>query len=87
MMAPAYTFGDAGRNILIGPGSASLDLAIGRTFHLAGARRVEVRAEVYNALNRANLGLPESFIDRPTFGQSVSADVPRQIQIVGRFNF
>ena len=87
VMGPAYTFGDAGRNILIGPGSASLDLAIGRTFHLAGARRVEVRAEVYNALNRANLGLPESFIDRPTFGQSVSADVPRQIQIVGRFNF
>ncbi len=87
VMAPAYTFGDAGRNILIGPGLASLDLAIGRTFHLAGDRRVEVRAEVYNALNRANLGLPESFIDRPTFGQSVSADAPRQIQIVGRFNF
>ena len=87
VMAPAYSFGDAGRNILIGPASASLDLAIGRTFSLGGDRRVELRAEIYNALNRANLSLPESFIDRPTFGQSVSADAPRQIQIVGRVNF
>jgi hypothetical protein len=87
VVAPSYTFGDAGRNILAGPASASVDLAVGRNLRLGGERRLELRAEVYNALNRTNYGLPESFVDRPTFGQSVSAAAPRQVQLVARLMF
>jgi hypothetical protein len=87
VIAPPFTFGTAGRNILIGPAFASLDLGIGRTFARAGERRLETRLEVYNALNRANYGLPESFVDRPSFGQSLSAAAPRQLQLVARFQF
>ena len=53
----------------------------------AGSVALEARLEVYNALNRANLGLPDSFVDRPTFGQSLSAYPARQLQLVARFEF
>ena len=51
------------------------------------ARRLELRAEIYNLLNRTNLDLPDSFVDRPTFGQSLSADAGRLAQLAARFRF
>ena len=87
VIAPPYTFGNAGRNISIGPAFASLDAALARVFSAGGERRVEARVEIYNALNRANMGLPDSFVDRPTFGQSLSAYPARQLQMVARFEF
>lgn len=86
VIAPPGTFGNAGRNILIGPAGASLDLSLGKGFR-AGGRRFETRLEVYNALNRSNLGLPDSFVDRSTFGRSLSASPKRGVQVVGRFEF
>jgi hypothetical protein len=82
-----YTFGSAGRNSLRGPGLVTLDAALVRSFQLGAERRLEARLEVYNALNRANLGLPESFVDRPTFGRSLTAGAPRQVQLAVRFTF
>ena len=87
VVAAPYTFGSAGRNILRGPGLATLDAALIRGFRVGPDRRLEARVEVYNALNRANLGLPESFVDRPTFGRSLSARAPRQVQLAVRFTF
>jgi hypothetical protein len=87
VVAPPFTFGNAGRNILTGPAFASLDLAVGRSVPLGNERRLELRAEVYNAINRTNYGLPEGFVDRPTFGRSVSAGPPRQVQLVARVTF
>jgi hypothetical protein len=52
-----------------------------------GDRRLEARLEIYNAFNRTNLGLPDSFVDRPTFGQSLSARPPREVQLAVRFAF
>lgn len=86
-IAPAFTFGSAGRNILIGPASASLDLAVAKMTRLGGSRRLEARAEIYNLLNRTNLGLPDSFVDHPTFGQSLSAGAGRMAQVAVRFAF
>jgi hypothetical protein len=86
VVAPTFTFGNAGRNILRGPGLATVDLAVMRGFRL-GNRRLETRLEVYNALNHTNLGLPDSFVDRPTFGRSLSARPPREVQLAVRFEF
>jgi hypothetical protein len=87
VIAPPFTFGDAGRNILVGPAFASLDLGLGRLFTVGASRRLETRLEVYNLLNRVNYGLPESFVDRSTFGESLSAAATRQLQLVARFDF
>jgi hypothetical protein len=85
--APTYAFGNAGRNILTGPAFISVDTAVVRTLELGGTRRLELRAEIYNLLNRANLDLPDSFIDRPTFGESLSAAPGRLAQVAARFRF
>jgi hypothetical protein len=87
VIAPQYTFGDAGRNSLVGPGYASLDTMISRQVKIGESRQLQLRFEVFNLLNRKNLQLPDSFVDHPTFGQSLSAYPPRQGQIVARFTF
>jgi len=69
------------------PASASLDLAVSKITRLGGTRRLEARAEIYNLLNRTNLGLPDSFVDHPTFGQSLSAGPGRMAQVAVRFAF
>jgi len=52
------TFGDAGRGILRGPGLATLDLSLFKATSISERTRLEFRAESFNLLNRANLGLP-----------------------------
>ncbi len=86
-IAPPFTFGDAGRNILIGPAFVSLDTAVVRTVRFAARQRIELRAEIYNLLNRTNPGLPGSFVDHPAFGTSVSAAPGRLAQIAARWAF
>jgi hypothetical protein len=87
VVAAPYTFGNAGRNTLIGPGYASLDVSIAKGVRLGGTRRLEARVEFYNALDRENLGLPDSFVDRATFGRSLYALPAREGQLVLRFSF
>jgi len=84
---PPYTFGNAGRNGLVGPGYVALDAMVSRRFNLGGRRLLTARLEVFNALNRKNPQLPDSFVDRVTFGQSLATYPPRQLQLAARFAF
>ncbi|MGI8671716.1 MAG: hypothetical protein ACR2LU_03815, partial [Luteitalea sp.] len=86
-VAPRFTFGNAGRNSLIGPAYASVDAVVSRRLALGASRALELRLEAFNLLNRTNLQLPDSFVDRPTFGQSLSAFPRRQFQLAARFTF
>ena len=62
VLQPAGTFGNVGRNELIGPDLRTVDLAASKTFDLSslGLRRgsAELRVEVFNVFNRANFGPP-----------------------------
>jgi hypothetical protein len=82
-------YGDAGRNILRGPGSVTVDGALAKSFALPGgdARRLQIRWEVFNSLNHTNLGLPVSSIDSPSFGSITSAGPARIIQLGARLQF
>ena len=81
------TFGDAGRNILTGPGVLSIDIALVRSVQLAESVKVEVRAEAFNLTNRTNFDLPERTFDVPTFGRVLSAGQARQLQLGLRLTF
>ena len=81
-----FTFGNAGRNILIGPGSATVDLAVGRSFRFEKAR-IDIRAEAFNLFNRTNFDLPGRIADQPGFGAIASARSARQIQFSLRWAF
>jgi hypothetical protein len=87
VVPPRFTFGTAGRNSLVGPGYATLDAVIARRIGVGGSRAVTLRLEIFNALNRRNDQLPDSFVDRATFGTALSAYPPRQAQLAARFTF
>ena len=65
----------------------ALDALVSRNVAVGGRRLLNLRMEIFNALNRKNLQLPDSFVDRATFGRSLSAFPPRQIQFAARFAF
>ena len=82
--APRLSYGNAGRNILIGPGTNSLDFAVHRNFNLpfGEASRLEFRAEAFNALNRPHFDLPNSTIGTTVAGTIGATAIPnRQIQM------
>lgn len=85
---PPYTFGNAGRNILTGPGLLTLDMSLARRFSLHERAFVTVEAQAFNLLNHTNFDLPQAFADEPsTFGHIFSSKAPRQIQLAMRLSF
>ena len=85
---PAFTFGNAGRNSVRGPGFASFDVAVSKRFPLRGSRALRIGVEAFNLFNRTNFNLPEHFVDEPsTFGRIFSAEAPRQVQVSARVTF
>lgn len=85
---PAFTFGNAGRNSVYGPGMQTLDFAVVRDFAVSEAARFEFRAEFFNALNHTNLGMPDRFVNTPQFGTITEAATPgREIQLSARLSF
>lgn len=87
--APApFTFGNAGRDILPGPGNEVVDLALHRRFSIAEHRTIEARAEVFNSLNHPNIGVPGPYPDfGPFYGKAFSAGNPRRMQFALRYDF
>jgi hypothetical protein len=79
-LPPFGSFGNAGRNILIGPGLQTVNVALLKDTILSEGKALQFRAEVFNALNHANFNLPDNFYGSPTFGKIQSAGAPRRIQ-------
>ena len=70
-----------GRNTGRGFDYASLDLRLSRRFKLTERVGVQLLAEGFNVLNRANLGVPINTLSAgPRFGQPTQAFDPRQFQ-------
>jgi hypothetical protein len=61
-LPPVGTYGDAGRNILIGPGFSNLDMSVGKSTPLPKGMELQLRAEAYNLLNSVNWAQPVSRI-------------------------
>ena len=77
----AFTFGTARRNSVIGPGFASVDMAVAKTWALGRTSHVEFRWEVFNLLNRVNFDIPNRVFGTANFGRVFSATSPREMQI------
>jgi hypothetical protein len=83
--------GNAGRNILYGPGYHTVDLAISRDFHLKERCMLRFRAEGTNALNMVSLGQPGNAVPSgatsTTFGVIRTAQAMRKLQFGLRLTF
>lgn len=89
--AGSLRFGSAGRNILIGPGLANYDLAVGKNTRFGHDDRynVQFRAEFFNFLNRPNYNNPITTINSAStkFGVITSASAPRVMQFTLKTQF
>jgi len=96
-VAPSGTFGDAGRNSLLGPGLATFDLSLMRKFALSERFHLTAQAEAFNLFNRVNFRLPQGLVPSglpgnpipvsASFGEISSADPARQFQLALRLTF
>jgi hypothetical protein len=79
-----YNFGNAGRNILIGPGAANLDSSLFKNFRLGWlgeSGELQFRAEAFNTLNHPQFGLPNTRVDIKNGGTITSlSNEMREIQ-------
>jgi Carboxypeptidase regulatory-like domain/TonB dependent receptor len=85
------TFGDSGRNTLLGPKWFDSDLSVIKNFPIREQMRMQFRAEIYNLFNHANLGNPNGCVDCGTgsgqiFGLANNASM-RKMQFALRFEF
>lgn len=87
VIPPRGDFGNAGRNILEGPGFQSVNVSIVKNTSFTERLNTQFRAEFFNLLDHDNFNLPDNFVGSPTFGQIVSAGNPRRIQFGLKFLF
>lgn len=85
--SPVQQFGNAGRNIVQGPGFQQWDFSAFKNIHVAEAKELQFRAELFNIFNHPNFRLPDSDISSPTFGQIQEALPPRLVQLALKFVF
>jgi hypothetical protein len=58
LLPAAGTYGNAGRDILIGPGLTTVDMSLFKTTAISEALKAQFRVECFNLLNHANFGMP-----------------------------
>jgi hypothetical protein len=87
---PVGHFGDAGKNILEGPGEKGVDLSARKIFSIRERIRLEFRAEFFNAFNHAVFSQPDPFVtDGPGTAAVITSTVipQRQIQFALKLEF
>ena len=83
----AGQFGNAGRNIVRGPGYTNVDASLVRTVALGGRTQVQFRWEIFNVINKANFNNPTTGLNSSNFGRILSAGDPRIMQFGFKFDF
>jgi hypothetical protein len=82
-----FTFGNAPRNVLRGPGFVSTDLSFMKTVPIGGGARFQFRAEMYNIFNNVNYSSPNTTFASATWGRITGAGSMRQVQLGGKVLF
>ena len=87
-------YGNLGRNVIIGPGFANVDIALMKQTMIREKIRLEIRADAFDALNHANFGQPGVTAGTSTFGLISNTRYPtgdsgssRQMQVAMKLVF
>jgi trimeric autotransporter adhesin len=81
------SFGDAGRNIIEGPGQVVVDLSFGKTITIKESRSLELRFQAANVFNFINYSSINTVVNSLQFGEVTSAAATRRITVIARFRF
>jgi hypothetical protein len=87
-MPRAFTFGNAGRNIVIADGLTNIDASLMKRASIHDKATLELRTEFFNLLNNTNFAdAPGRIAFTPSFGRYFTAENPRQIQLAVKLIF
>ena len=82
------TFGNAGRNTIIGPGTSVLNLGVMRNINLGQTRGMTIQLIANNVLNTVQFASIDTIVnDFRNFGTVTAARPMRRVQILTRFRF
>jgi hypothetical protein len=82
-----YTFGNAPRNAVIGPGLEEFDLSLQKELALRESTKLQFRAEAYNLFNHPNFNIPNRTAFTANFGSISSTQDSRQLQFALKVAF
>jgi hypothetical protein len=87
-------FGNLGRNTVVGPGFANVDIALIKNTMIRENIRLQIRLDAFDALNETNFGQPGTTIGTSTFGLLTNTRFPtgdsgssRQMQVSAKIVF
>jgi hypothetical protein len=83
-------FGNAGRNIIIGPGTNNIDADLAKRFPLGKERRaLTLRLEAFNLVNHPNYAAPNLNISNTSTVATITSVLRpmREVQFAARFDF
>ena len=83
----AERVGNAAKGLVRGPGQWTVDFSLSKSFALTESSRLQVRADMFNALNHVNLGSLNGNVENGDFGTLDSAGAMRQMQMAVRITF
>jgi trimeric autotransporter adhesin len=81
------SFGDAGRNIIEGPGQVSVDMSINRTITIKESRALDLRISANNVFNTVHFTAINTAVNSFTFGEVTSTGSMRRVTVLARFRF
>jgi hypothetical protein len=81
------SFGNAGRNTIIGPGTSVMNLSVTRNVSLGPRRGLSLQVLGNNLLNTVQFASIDTVVNSPTFGQVTAVRPMRRVQLLMRFRF
>jgi len=80
-------FGDAGRNIIEGPGQVSLSMSLNKTITIKESRALELRISANNVFNTVRFTSINTVVNSFTFGEVTGTGGMRRVTMTVRFRF
>jgi len=80
-------FGDAGRNIIEGPGQVSLNMSLNKTITIKESRALDLRISANNVFNSVRFTSINTVVNSFTFGEVTGTGGMRRVTMQARFRF
>jgi trimeric autotransporter adhesin len=81
------SFGDAGRNIIQGPGQITFDMNLAKIITIKESRALELRIQAANVFNTAHFSAINTIVNSLTYGEVTSVGNMRRVTLLARFRF
>jgi hypothetical protein len=87
-LPPAFTFGNAGRNIMRAQHFRNIDFTVFKNWPILEKRSLELRGEAFNLTNTTTFNPPNALLGTAVYGTITSVrNSGRQVQVAMKFHF